>query len=148
MIAGEHKSKSPDKESVSAVAPRRRKGKRGEKLELIREVRNLYAQGYSLREIAKKKALSYSKAWRCLNSNCESPLTAIRESAALEQLLDLARLDQILQVHMPRLTVSGFDNNEISNANRQHSVVAARLILQTIKSRAKILGYWDTRTGK
>jgi hypothetical protein len=151
MIPEDYKSRSYDTERISATSangPRRRKGKRGEKLELIREIRNLYAQGYSLQEIATNKNLSYSKTWRYLNSNCESPLTILRESAALEQLLDLARLDKILQVHMPRLNATGYGNSEISNANRHHSVAAARVILQTIKSRAKILGYWDTHTRK
>jgi hypothetical protein len=127
----------------------RKRGYSGARLELIKKAASLSLEEYTIPEIARELRVSDSKVRRLLAASEGLPASYLTETAQVARLLDLDRLDGVLSVAFPvalgkedAIDQQRGSREQISSRERWE---AARIVLDVLKQRAKLLRYEDVQ---
>ena len=125
----------------------RKRGFSAARLELIKKAASLSLEEYTVSEIGIQLKISDSKVRRLLAASEGLPTTCLSKTAQVARLLDLDRLDGVLSVAFPVALGQESEVDEQSDARDKTSFKerweAARIVLDVIKQRAKLLRYED-----
>jgi Homeodomain-like domain len=125
----------------------RHRGHTGARLEQIKKAASLTLEGATIPEIAKELSVSQSTVRRLLAASEGLPTSYLSETARLARLLDLERCDRVLQEFFPLATGQKRSPKEQSNPGEEISfndgLAAARIVLDVISQRTKLLRYED-----
>jgi Homeodomain-like domain len=125
--------------------PQRHRGHTGARLEQIKKAASLTLEGATIPEVAKELAVSQSTVRRLLAASEGLPTSYLSETAKVARLLDLDRCDHVLQEFFPLATGRERSPTEQSSPGEEisfnESLAAARIVLDVIKQRAKLIRY-------
>jgi predicted transcriptional regulator len=119
---------------------RKHRGYTGARLELMKKAASLSLEGATIPEIAKELGVSESTVRRLLNASEGLPIRYLSETAKVARLLDLDRLDGLIREFLRVATREIPASQEVSF---HESLTAARMVLDVIEQRMKLLRYED-----
>jgi hypothetical protein len=119
---------------------KKHRGYTGARLELIKKAASMTLEGATILEIARELTVSESTVRRLLKASEGLPTSYLSETARVARLLELKRIDGLIREFFPTATGRNVAGGEPSFND---SLEAAKIILDTIDLRTKLLRYED-----